>query len=271
MTPILHKPVTYGSDLADWGFLGLIIIHLLPALIALGAGLLALNRPKGKEKHIEWGMVFVWAMIATAVTGILLDAIRLAFFVDENHQKYTDFGMPSTYPARIAFLYAAVCIIYLAKVASHPLNLCRQTNPDIKNRHRWIPVSLFIIGVGLSGLIVTVYNPWTGALWMIWTFMLLVFITGLLPRITPNIADFGVHQHRVSILSLAAFSWWGALQGFGPGLVIAIMGVDNSSTDYEGNLPGDFSLQFLYFLLAWLPFCLIALYLIRHFKRATSS
>ena len=101
--------------------------------------------------------------------------------------------------------------------------------------------------------------------------MLLVFFTGLLPQIDPNLADFGIHQHRIGILSLVAFSWWGALQGFGPGLAITIMGVDNSNTDYMGNLPGDFSPQFLYFLLAWLPFCLVALYLIRRFKRAANS
>ena len=270
-TPILQKPIFYGSDFANWGFWGLLVFHLLPAIIALIAGLLALKYRKGSDSHIQWGMIFVWAMIVTAASGILLDIIRLGFFVEENHRKYTDFGMPSTYPARIAFLYAAICVIYLAKLVIHPLNLGRDTCPDIKNRQRWIPALLFLTGLALNGVIIRIYNPWTGALWMIWTFMLIIFITGILPMISQNRADFGLHQHRFNILCLVAFSWWGAMQGFGPGLAIALTGVDNSVASYTGHLPGDFSPQFFYFLIAWLPFFLIAVYLIRRFKLSSET
>jgi MFS family permease len=266
-TPLLHKPIIYGSDIANWGFWGLIILHLIPALVALISGILALAFPKGREKHIQWGMIFIWAMIATAASGILLDVIRLSFFVEENHQKYTDFGMPSTYPARIAFLYAAVCIIYLAKFASHPLNLSRETRPEIENKQRWLPATLVFIGLALSGLIFQYYNPWTGALWMIWTFITIVFITGFLPVLNSGYAYFGLHQHRFVILFLAAFSWWGALQGFGPALVIAVMGVDNNAVTYTGNLPGEFKASFFLFLLAWLPPFIVAAYLMRFFRR----
>ncbi len=266
-TPLLHKPIIYGSDMANWGFWGLTILHLIPALVALISGILALTSPKGREKHIQWGMVFIWMMIATAVSGIVLDVIRLSFFVEENHQKYTDFGMPSTYPARIAFLYAATCVIYLAKFASHPLNLSRETRPEIQNKQRWIPASFVFIGLALSGLIFQYYNPWTGALWMIWSFIIVVFITGFLPVFNSGYAYFGLHQHRFIILFLAAFSWWGALQGFGPALVIAVAGVDNSATTYTGNLPGEFKASFFLFLLAWLPPFVVAAYLMRVFKQ----
>ena len=174
--------------------------------------------------------------------------------------------MPSTYPARIAFLYGAVCVIYLAKFASHPLNLSRDTRADIHNKQRWIPAVLVFTGLALSLLIFQHYTPWTGALWMIWTFIVIVFITGFLPVFNSNYAYFGLHQHRFTILCLAAFSWWGALQGFGPAIVIAVMGVDNSATVYTGNLPGEFSAGFFLFLLGWLPAFLVAGYLMRRFS-----
>jgi len=257
--------------MANWGFWGLVILHLIPAIVALISGVLALTSPKGREKHIQWGMLFIWAMIATAASGILLDVIRLSFFVEENHQKYTDFGMPSTYPARIAFLYAAVCVIYLAKFASHPLNLSRETRPELQNKQRWLPATFVFIGLALSGLIFQYYNPWTGAQWMIWTFIIIVFITGFLPVFNSGYAYFGLHQHRFVILFLVAFSWWGALQGFGPALVIAMVGVDNSATTYTGNLPGEFKANFFLFLLAWLPPFVVAAYLMRVFKRRAEN
>ena len=266
-TPLLHKPIIYGSDMANWGFWGLLILHIIPAVVALISGVLALTSPKGREKHIQWGMIFIWTMIATAASGILLDIIRLSFFVEENHQKYTDFGMPSTYPARIAFLYAAVCVIYLAKFASHPLNLSRETRPEIQNKQTLLPASFVFIGLALSGLIFQYYNPWTGALWIIWTFVAVVFITGVLPAFKSSYAYFGLHQHRFIILFLAAFSWWGALQGFGPALVIAVAGVDNNATTYTGNLPGEFKADFFLFLVAWLPPFVGAAYLVRVFRQ----
>jgi len=35
-------------------------------------------------------------------------------------------------------------------------------------------------------------------------------------------------QHGFGMSALAAFSWWGALQGFGPAIAIAIKGLDRS-------------------------------------------
>ena len=101
---------------------------------------------------------------------------------------------------------------------------------------------------------------------MIWTFVIVVFIAGVLPVFYPGYAYFGLHQHRFIILFLAAFSWWGALQGFGPALAIAIVGVDNSVTTYTGNLPGEFQINFFIFLLAWLPPFIVAAYFMHFFK-----
>jgi hypothetical protein len=50
---------------------------------------------------------------------------------------------------------------------------------------------------------------------------------------------------------LAAFSWWGALQGFGPAIGIAIKGIDRSIAPYVGNRPGPYSPMIWQFLVGW--------------------
>lgn len=266
-TPFLTKPIIYGSAFANWSFMILLVLHILPAVFAVVAGILALRIKKGSDAHIAWGMYFCWAMQATAFTGIVLDVIRLSCYVSENHQKYPDFGMPSSYPARIAFLYAALCVFYLVRVAQDPRNLSHGKPNSAKRPRPWLAFFLFGLGAGLTVLIWSLYNPWTGALWMIWTFMLLIFVIALLPLCCQRFVAFGLHQHRFGMLSLAAFSWWGALQGFGPTLVMRLTGANSGANVYTGNLPGNFSPDFFLFLLAWLPPFLIAVYLMWHYGR----
>ena len=59
-------------------------------------------------------------------------------------------------------------------------------------------------------------------------------------------------EHRFHLLFLAAFSWWGAAQGFGPALQIALSGVGPVSP-YVGDRPGPFTPAFFGFLALWLP------------------
>lgn len=266
-TPFLAKPILYGSAFANWSFMVLLVLHVLPAVFAVVAGVLALRVKKGSDAHIAWGMYFCWAMLATAATGIALDVIRLSFYVTENHQKYPGFSMPSSYPARIAFLYAAFCVFYLVRQAQDPRNLSRSETSTNKSLP-WSALLLFMLGGGLSVLIWARYNPWTGALWIIWTFMLILFTSALLPLGTKKIAAFGLHQHRLGMLSLAAFSWWGALQGFAPALLPRLTGTDSGEIIYTGNLPGSFSPAFFFFLLAWLPPFLLGAYLMWRYGKA---
>ena len=51
--------------------------------------------------------------------------------------------------------------------------------------------------------------------------------------------------------ALAAFSWWGALQGFGPAIAIAIKGIDRSMAPYVGNRPGPYSPMIWQFFIGW--------------------
>jgi hypothetical protein len=52
-------------------------------------------------------------MVTVALSGIVLDGVRLWFFVKENHTKYAGYTMPSTYPARLGFLFVGLCIVDL--------------------------------------------------------------------------------------------------------------------------------------------------------------
>lgn len=252
-TPLLKKPVIYGSELADISFVILIILHILPALLVFISGIVALIKTKGSKEHIFWGKVFIISMIATASSGILLDIIRLSFFIEENHTKYIDHSMPSTFPARFAFLYAGFCIFYLIKISLNPgkLNFSPHTTPSPNPLY---PGILFFSGIYLTWIIYSSYNPWTGALWIIWTFMCLVIATGFLPYINQNSILKQTQLHRIGMLSMISFSWWGAFQGFGPAIGIRIFGVNNSISTYTGNLPGYYSHSFFFFLLPWLFF-----------------
>lgn len=80
----------------------------------------------------------------------------------------------------------------------------------------------------------------------------------------------GLAVHRIGMSCIAAFSWWGALQGFAPALLISIRGDDFSTTSYVGNQPGPFTVQFFIFLLAWVPFVFLAMHLMRRSEQAAT-
>lgn len=260
-TPLLDKPVIYGSDLADAAFLALVVVHALFGGTAVVSGVVALAAKKGRRVHLAWGKAFVRLMVATALSGIALDVVRLSFFFTENHTKYAGSGMPSSIPARIAFLFAALCILYLARIGAHPRVFARRPAP-LAPWERSLPWGLLLVGVGMAAIVIARFNPWTGALWMIATFMAAVALT---TRVE------GVARHRLSMLFLGAFSWWGALQGFGPAIGRALAGDDLSTDAYTGHLPGGFSPAFFAFLIPWTPAFLAAAVMYRRFaKRRTA-
>lgn len=243
-TPLLDKPVIYGSDVLDYGFIVLAVLHAVAGAAAVVSGIVALAAKKGRPVHLRWGKAFVRFMVATALTGIALDSVRLTVFFTENHTKYAGSGTPSSIPARIAFLVAAISILYLARVGTHPRVFSRRPAP-LAPWERALPWGVIAATMFAAVVVIARFNPWTGALWMIGTFGIATFFTG---RMEP-----GVAQHRFAMLFLVAFSWWGALQGFGPALARVFVGDDPSTDPYTGHLPGGFSPMFFAFLVGWLP------------------
>lgn len=79
-----------------------------------------------------------------------------------------------------------------------------------------VPALLVATGLVLTVIITLRLNPWTGALWMIWTFILIVVVVARTTSSPNHNRATAVAQHRFGTSCLAAFSWWGALQGFGP-------------------------------------------------------
>lgn len=261
-TPLLHKPVFYGGELANLAFVALTVVHAACGATGVLTSVTALAAKKGRRVHLRAGRWFVRAMVATALTGIGLDGVRLGFYFTENHTKYAGLGMPSSIPARIAFLFAALCILYLARVGAHPRVFSRRP-AAIPGWERALPIGLLLAGVAACALIAARFDPWTGALWMIVTFAAATITTG---RMSPSVA-----QHRFAMLFLAAFSWWGALQGFGPAIGVALQGADESTRPYLGDQPGAFDPAFFGFLAVWAPAFVLAAFLHRRFARRAAS
>jgi hypothetical protein len=263
-TPLHHKPISYGGPLFDYLFLALVVVHFIPAAIAPVASIVAFATRKGGGLHVRSGRWFVRSMWTVATTGIVIDAIRLTLHVQENHTKYAGYSMPSTYPARLGFLYAGFCVLYLLRETAPP-NVFR-TPPPVGLRALWVPALLVTLGVALTALIVLKFNPWTGALWMIVTFApVIVFAARGRARLVNRAA--GVAHHRFGMGVLAAFSWWGALQGFGPWIGILINGVDLSTKPYVGDRPGPFTPIGLFFVIPWAACFVIAAIVVRRIKK----
>jgi hypothetical protein len=270
-TPLLHKPVVYGSELADLAFIALVAAHALLGAAAFVSSIAALVARKGQRAHLRAGAIFVRAMVATALTGIVVDGIRLAAVFDANHTKYAHLGMPSTIPARLGFLFAALGVLYLAHVGGRRDFAQRARRPaDLVDRT--VPPALVLIGVALVALIVAKLNPWTGALWMIVTFLAAVIVAARERVFGARDHASAVRQHRFAMLVLAGFSWWGAAQGFGPALAIALRGIEPSTTPYTGASPGPFSPQIFLFLVGWAPaFAIAGALLVRFARRAARA
>lgn len=172
--------------------------------------------------------------------------------------------MPSTYPARLGFLYAGICVLWLLRESTPPNAFRIRQRSALETR--WLPASLVLLGVVLTTTIVLRYNPWTGALWMIWTFALAVAVVARgRARMTNRVG--GVAHHGLGMGILSAFSWWGALQGFGPAIGILIKGPDPSTAPYVGDRPGPFTPMGLFFLIPWAACFLVAALLVRRFAR----
>ena len=262
-TFLLHKPVVYGSTLANALFLSVVLLHIIGAAIAPISAVVAFTAGKGRKSHRWAGQLFAGSMVIVALTGIVLDIVRLCFSVVENHTKYAGYTMPSTYPARLGFLFVGLCVLYILREVTPP----RVFRPQFRKADTVMPSLLVMTGLALTAIITLRLNPWTGALWMIWTFILIVVVMArTAPTLYHNRAT-AVSRHRFGMSCLAAFSWWGALQGFGPAIALAITGDDPSTDAYLGNQPGSFSPAFFLFLVGWAPFCFLAAYLIRRFKR----
>lgn len=262
-TPLHDKPIVYGSALANWLFFALIVVHIVPAVIAPVSAIVALATRKGHRLHIRAGKYFVRSMATLALTGIVIDVVRLCFYYRENHSKYLGDSMPSTIPARLSFLFAALVVLWVLWEVTPP-RLFRR-GPPTQLQARVMPVLLLAVGAGLSLVIITRLNPWNGSLWMIGSFCVLV-IAEWRTRLRGSERNIAVARHRVGMTFLAAFSWWGALQGFGPAIGVAIKGPDLSTAPYLGDRPGPFAPYFYLFLVAWAPLLALAAFLVRRYR-----
>lgn len=262
-TPLHDKPIVYGSALANWLFFALIVVHIVPAFIAPVSAIVALATRKGHRLHVRAGKYFVRSMATLAITGIVIDVVRLCFRYAENHTKYLGDSMPSTIPARLSFLFAALVVLWVLWEVSPP-RLFRRGEPTLWQT-RIMPLALLGIGALLALVIVMRLNPWNGSLWMIGSFCALV-LAEWRARVRGSERNIAVARHRVGMTFLAAFSWWGALQGFGPAIGIAIKGPDLTTAPYVGDRPGPFAPYFLLFLVAWAPLLGLAAFLVRRYR-----
>ena len=126
-TFLLHKPVSYGSSFANSVFLMILLLHIIAGAIAPLSAIVAFRARKGSRVHVNSGRFFSWAMVTVALSGIMLDGVRLCFFVKENHTKYAGYTMPSTYPARLGFLFVGLCILYILREVTPPRVFRRQS------------------------------------------------------------------------------------------------------------------------------------------------
>ena len=262
-TFLLHKPVIYGSALANALFLIVLLFHIISAVIAPISGIVAFTARKGSKSHLRSGRFFAWSMVIVSLSGIGLEIVRLSLFVEENHTKYAGYSMPTTYPARLGFIFSGVCVLYLVREVTPPRIFGRQSRYQAASI---VPSLLVGTGLSLTAIITLQLNPWTGALWMIWTFILIVIVMTQTPSSLLNNREADVVRHRLGMSCLAAFSWWGAFQGFAPAIAIMVNGDDLSTKTYVGNQPGPFSLAFVFFFVAWAPFFVLAAYLISRFR-----
>jgi hypothetical protein len=270
MTLLLHKPIDYGSVAADTSFKLAVIAHAATALVAPVAGVVAMCATKGRKLHVRAGIVFVWAMVATAATGVLIDGVRLFVRYQHNHTGVDGMALPSTIPARLAFLFAGFGVVYLALLAGRRAVLHVRTRPA--GPATWIvPAAFVAAALALTAYYVARLDPWSGALWMIWTFVAAVVVAAGLRRRQATDAEAGIARHRFAMLFLFAFAIWGAQQGFGPAIAVAIKGTAGPAKLYTGDQPGGFSLRFAIYFALWSPWFIGALFAARRFARRRAA
>ncbi len=275
MTPLLHKPIDYGSTTADLAFKWGVAAHALTAAAAPIAGVVAMCATKGKKLHVRAGTVFLWAMVATAASGIVVDIFRLGVAYAANHVKVPGMALPSTIPARLTFLFGAFGVLYMAWEAGRRTMLHVRVRPAGAST-TIVPVAFVVGAIAMSAFFVARLDPWGGNLWMVWTFAAGVVVTAGLRRRQAVDPQAGVARHRFAMLFLFAFSIWGALQGFGPAIGVALKGVADVSKDgtpivYTGDLPGAFSWRFVVYFVLWSPWFIGALLLARRFARRRAA
>lgn len=265
-TPLLHKPVFYGSSIFSLAFLSFVWLHIVFAILVPCGIVGAVVMKKGSALHLRFGKIFFFSIVGIVVSGVVIDLVRLLFYVEANHTKYSGFTMPNTYPARFSFLYASFCIVFLLlQVLPHPNRYWKRSRAWVVERS-WVSLVLSAIGLAITALIFVKYNPWTGALWMIWMFTLAMSIGWL---ISANIKSgwlLPVVQHRFNMLVLASFASWGLYQSFVPAYEIFVSGASIGTGPYSGNIPGAYTPRFIGFLREFVPFYFVGMLVFAYYS-----
>lgn len=119
-TFLLHKPVIYGSAFANSLFLIVLLLHIIPAAVAPISAIVAFFARKGSKVHLRSGRIFAGLMASIALTGIVLDVVRLCFFVEENHTKYAGTACLRLIPlVWVSCLWGSVCFTCFERSCHH--------------------------------------------------------------------------------------------------------------------------------------------------------
>jgi hypothetical protein len=227
-----------------------VVLHTVAAVFSLLGGAGALAIPKKSKGHQILGRIFLLSLVVSAVTGLGLDIVRLTISTATNDVNYANATMPSTYPARLTFTYAGFCILYMVHQAT-PLNARPASRPPI------VAIFLVLYGFATAGLIVYKFHLWSGALWMLSTFIVATTIVTFLKQQSSDSYKARIALHRFTMIFLIAFSWWAGWTSFKPAYYYWQSGIGESVTPYTGNLPGEYTPHFKSFLNLWIkPFAL---------------
>jgi len=203
-----------------------------------------------------------------AVSGILIDSIRLSINVEQNHTKYVHYGMPSTYTARISFLYMAVSllgILYQGVIGKRTKQINSWKERFLLQLMPWLSIFLGVVLV----IFTTIRYNFTGSLWQYLTFGLIHSINAKYwySNKEHNFTERILH-HQFNMISCASFGWWGAGQSFLLGIIEAITGISDSPSVYTGNQWRETSItEMLSFLGFWLAFFVPGIILWIWFRR----
>jgi len=249
-----------GGSLTFKVFLGM---HGICGLLACVMAIIAMSVTKGQTVHKLCGWLFSFLMLTVALIGGPLDLTRLfSPFRPYNDVNLSHFATPSTSPSHLGFFHAGFSLISMLIQALWGKNL---SDFQAGSPHRFYAKLLMafniwnlVLGIICAFAIVVLFNPSTGALWMIITFFAfettnfigwLKFLEQY--RIVLYWERMLIHQFNLSMLS--GFAWWSALQGFLPPLMGFIHhNLGEHTGPFMGDKPGKFSFSsFFGFLLFW--------------------
>jgi hypothetical protein len=148
--------------------------------------------------------------------------------------------MPCSYPQRISFMYAAVCVCIMIHQGICGKKLTQLDSLGQVFAYKMLPLLAVFLGIGCSAIICVFYEAYSGYHFVIFSFVVIMAVNTHHWNMKQSFSyDDRMLLHQFNMIALVVFGCFGVLQSFGWALLqyfgISCPFFRETEAEYTGN------------------------------------